>query len=174
MNHKIKTIILISILTLGLTGCGYKTEEEKALATFSNSISSFTNTVLSIDMTMNELDVTDENACEDFLIMLDNLDKEFQSLAELSVPEQYLSIEPLADQASENMSIAVSYFHSAYEAEEFNATDADIAHQYYERAMTRIEYIGYILTGDIPEDENVIIHEETSDDRIIDKFINKE
>ncbi|MBQ7943217.1 MAG: hypothetical protein IJ326_04040 [Lachnospiraceae bacterium] len=173
MNHKITAFILACIFALGLTGCGYKTDEERALATFSSSISSFTNTVLSIDMQMNELDVTDENACADLLTMLDNLDKEFQTLAELSVPEQYLSIEPLADEASENMSIAVSYFHSAYESEAFNATDADVAHQYYERAMTRIEYIGYILTGEIPEDENVIIHEETSDDRIIDKFINK-
>ncbi len=171
MNRKINIIILISLLSLSLSGCEYKSDEEKALATFSNSISSFTDTVLSIDMQMNELDVTDENACTDFLMMLDNLDNEFQSLAELTIPEQYLSIEPLADEASENMSIAVSYFHSAYGSEEFNATDADIAHQYYERAMTRIEYIGYILTGEIPEDENVIIHEETADDRIIDKFI---
>ncbi|MBE5875347.1 MAG: hypothetical protein E7290_00510 [Lachnospiraceae bacterium] len=170
MNRKINIIILISILALGLTGCGYKTEEEKALANFSSSISSFTNTILSIDMQMNELDVTDENACADLLMMLDNLDKEFQSLAELSVPEQYLSIEKLADEASDNMSIAVSYFHSAYEAATFDAVDADVAHQYYERAMTRIEYIGYVLTGDIPEDENVIIHE-TSDDGIIDRFI---
>lgn len=172
MNRKLDIIFLISILTLSLTGCSYKTEEEKALASFSNSISSFTNTISSIDMQMNELDVTDENACQDILMMLDNLDKEFQSLAELSVPEQYLSIEKLATDASDNMSIAVSYFHSAYEAVPFDAVDAEVAHQYYERAMTRIEYIGYVLTGDIPEDENVIIHVETSDDRIIDKFIN--
>lgn len=171
MSRKINNIIIISILTLALTGCGYKTEEEKALATFSNSIKSFTNTVLSIDMQMNEFDVTDEKAREDFLIMFDNLESEFQSLANLSAPEQYLSIEPLADEASENMSLAVSYFHSAYEADEFNATDANIAHQYYDRAMTRIEYIGYILSGEIPEDDNVIIHEDTSDERIIDKLI---
>lgn len=171
MNRKINNIAIISILALALTGCGYKTEEEKALATFSNSISSFTNTVFSIDMQMNELDVTDENASADILLMLDNLELEFQSLAELSAPEQYLSIEPLADEASENMSLAVSYFHSAYEADEFNATDADIAHQYYERAMTRIEYIGYILTGEIPDLDNIIIHEDTSDERIFDKLI---
>ena len=51
--------------------------------------------------------------------------------------------------------------------------DADIAYQYYTRAMTRIQYIGYVLAGDIPEDERVTVLEETSDNALIEKLLNK-
>ena len=93
-------------------------------------------------------------------------------MAYLSVQEHYQSIVTLADEASENMTNAVSYFHSAYEGEAFDEQDADVAYQYYTRAMVRIEYIGYVLVGEIPENDHVKVQEqELNDTRFIDKIL---
>lgn len=173
MNSKNKCKYIIGTLTtvLCLTACGH-TNEEKELADFSSSISSFTASIQDANQQINELDVNDANASQELLSILDGLDGKFKELADLSVPEQYQSIETLADEASENMTNAVSYFHSAYEGEAFDEQDADVAYQYYTRAMVRIEYIGYVLVGEIPENDHVKVQEqELNDTRFIDKIL---
>lgn len=173
MNSKNKCKYIIGTLTtvLCLTACGH-TNEEKELADFSSSISSFTASIQDANQQINELDVNDANASQELLSILDGLDEKFKELADLSVPEQYQSIETLADEASENMTKAVSYFHSAYEGEAFDEQDADVAYQYYTRAMVRIEYIGYVLVGEIPENDHVKVQEqELNDTRFIDKIL---
>ena len=173
MNSKNKCKYIIGTLTtvLCLTACGH-TNEEKELADFSSSISSFTASIQDANQQLNELDVNDANASQELLSILDGLDEKFKELADLSVPEQYQSIETLADEASENMTNAVSYFHSAYEGEAFDEQDADVAYQYYTRAMVRIEYIGYVLVGEIPENDHVKVQEqELNDTRFIDKIL---
>lgn len=176
MNSKNKCKYIIGTLTtvLCLTACGH-TNEEKELADFSSSISSFTASIQDANQQINELDVNDANASQELLSILDGLDEKFKELADLSVPEQYQSIETLADEASENMTNAVSYFHSAYEGEAFNEQDADVAYQYYTRAMVRIEYIGYVLVGEIPENDHVTVQEqELNDTRFIDKILDND
>ena len=173
MNSKNKCKYIIGTLTtvLCLTACGL-TNEEKELADFSSSISSFTASIQDANQQINELDVNDANASQELLSILDGLDEKFEELADLSVPEQYQSIETLADEASKNMTNAVSYFHSAYEGEAFDEQDADVAYQYYTRAMVRIEYIGYVLVGEIPENDHVTVQEqELNDTRFIDKIL---
>lgn len=173
MNSKNKCKYIIGTLTtvLCLTACGH-TNEEKELADFSSSISSFTASIQDANQQINELDVNDANASQELLSILDGLDEKFKELADLSVPEQYQSIETLADEASKNMTNAVSYFHSAYEGEAFDEQDADVAYQYYTRAMVRIEYIGYVLVGEIPKNDHVKVQEqELNDTRFIDKIL---
>ena len=173
MNSKNKCKYIIGTLTtvLCLTACGH-TNEEKELADFSSSISSFTASIQDANQQINELDVNDANASQELLSILDGLDEKFKELADLSVPEQYQSIETLADEASKNMTNAVSYFHSAYEGEAFDEQDADVAYQYYTRAMVRIEYIGYVLVGEIPENDHVTVQEQDlNDTRFIDKIL---
>ena len=173
MNSKNKCKYIIGTLTtvLCLTACGH-TNEEKELADFSSSISSFTASIQDANQQINELDVNDANASQELLSILDGLDEKFKELADLSVPEQYQSIETLADEASKNMTNAVSYFHSAYEGEAFDEQDADVAYQYYTRAMVRIEYIGYVLVGEIPENDHVTVQDqELNDTRFIDKIL---
>ncbi len=166
-------IITIAATVLCLGGCG-NTNEEKELAGFSASISEFTTSIKEADNQINSIDPTSETASADLLAILDTLDAEFQELAELTVPEQYKSIEELADEASTNMTNAVSYYHRAYEAEAFDADEADIAYQYYTRAMTRVQYIGYILVGEIPEGESITVHEEMMENTLLDKLLHDE
>lgn len=151
-----------------LAGCG--NSEEKELARFSENISDFTSVVKNADQKINAIDVSSDNASAELLNILDELNEEFKDLSELDIPEQYSGIKSLADEASEYMSNAVTYYHSAYDSGTFNSQDADTAYQYYTRAMTRVEYIGYVLSGEIPENENVTVYEENGNNKIIDKL----
>ena len=172
-KYKFKIFLLAFGVAACISGCGGNSDEEKALAEFSQAISEFSDAIHEADENINGLDISDSGSVDELLQILDDLDSEFSRFAEIAVPEQYAGIESLADQASQNMSEAVSYYHSAFEAETFNQSDADVAYQYYGRAMQRVEYIGYILTGDeIPEDENVTVYEEDNDSRILDKWLN--
>lgn len=166
MDYKLcKTTLAAFALAVCLSGCGKNTDEEKELAVFSESLSDFSNALKETDSQINQLDVTQEDSSDQMLKLLDNLDEEFAKLARISVPDQaqYQGIEPLAAEASQNMSEAVAHYHSAFESETYNAYDAEIAYQYYVRAMERVEYIGHLLSGnDIPENDHVTIFEETA------------
>ena len=71
--------------------------------------------------------------------------------------------------------MAVSYYHSAYEADEFNADDADVAYQYYTRAMKNIKGIGYVLSGEeIPTGEDITVYEKSNDGHILDKWLSSD
>lgn len=172
LKNKFKFSGTIVLTCLCLCACG-DNAEEKELATFSKEITSFTNSIKHADEDINTIDITNASATSDLLLILDQLQVNFEELANLAVPEQFESIEELADDASEYMKNAVSYFHSAYEGETFNAQDADIAYQYYTRAMKRIEIIGFALTGDIPETDNITVYEETNDSKLIDKLLQR-
>ncbi|MBQ3164115.1 MAG: hypothetical protein IJC02_06205 [Lachnospiraceae bacterium] len=171
--NKNKHFIIIAILTtmLCMSGCNSTTDKEKELADFSASISNFTSMIKTADEQINALDVSNSESPKQLLEILDGLDAEFKNLAELTVPEQYKSIEDLADEASTNMSDAVSFYHNAYDTGIYNKEDADIAYQYYTRAMTRIQYIGYILVGEVPEGENITIQEELMENKFLDKLL---
>ena len=81
-------------------------------------------------------------------------------MAELEVPDRFSAADSLADEASENMAEAVSYFHMAYEGEEFDPNLEQAAREYYERANIRIQYMITILHGEIPQGEGVTYTEE--------------
>lgn len=170
---KFQYIALLTVLSITLTACGKVTKEEQELAQFSESISSFTNNIKSANDDLNAIDVSSPEATNDMLLILDRLNEEFADLASLEVPEQYDSIEALADEASDNMNNAVTFFHSAYDSDFFNEQDADIAYQYYCRAMMRIEYIGYVLSDNLPENDNVTVYEEKNDTTLINKILQR-
>ena len=50
----------------------------------------------------------------------------------------------------------------AFEGEEYDASLADVAKQYYDRANVRLQYIVSILHGDIPEE--IYTYEDDSED----------
>ena len=169
---KNRLIILIISLSVCLFGCGKTTDEEKALADFSEKISDFTEYIKETDEKINNLDPADKASIDSLLQILDDMDDAFQAFSEIDAPTQYQDIENLAQEASENMSLAVSYYHAFFENEPFSEQDADTAYDYYKRAMKRVRYIGYMLTGgEIPEDENVTIYEEANDGNILHKLI---
>lgn len=175
MIHNAKTILFAAcLLIIFTTGCGKQSTQEKELSEFSQSMAEFAIQIQNADEEINEIDIQNVNATQDLLNILDNLAETFYELSEAPVPAHYQGIEDLADEAYENMANAVSFYHSAYETVPFSTEDAQIAFQYYTRAMTRVEYIGYVLTGNVPENENITVYEKSDDSQIVNKILQTE
>lgn len=149
-NRKISMIIsafLISVSIL-LSGCG----ENEELTYYKTNMNQFFENVEFFDSSINAIDPESETAPQELLSLLDSMDKSFSQMAELEVPDDFPGVEQLADEASEYMSSAVSYYHQAFDGEEYDSSMADIAKQYYDYANVRLQYIVSILHGDIPEE----------------------
>lgn len=148
--------LLSLICALALTGCGSNPE----LDNYKANMEQFFENVKVYDQSINAIDPESETSATDLLILLDSMDKSFAQMASLEVPDGFPGVDELADEASDYMTEAVSYFHQAYEAETFDPVLADVAKQNYDRANLRIQYILSILHGDLPEE----IYSDASDD----------
>jgi hypothetical protein len=176
IKHKILAISMASILIL--SGCGNNSSDDKATAAFSSSISEFTDYLNEANERINSLDTTSKESCDELLSILDEMEGEFNKLAELEIPDTYSGIASFAKGASNNMTSAVSYYHSIYEGDEFDYDDSQKAYEYYMRAMLEVECMGYLLANeDIPEgllDEvgiHLTVHDESSDESILSKWL---
>ncbi len=160
MNTKHKIILLLTVLTaFFLTGCGKDAELENYKA----NMNQFFENIRVIDSSINALDPNSETAVSDLLSLLDSMNTSFEQMASLDVPDGFPGVDELADEASEYMSEAVSYYHQAYE-NGYNANLEDAARQYYESANVRFQYIVSILHGDIPEEIYTYEDETSSED----------
>lgn len=137
------------LLTFMLGGCGKNAELENYKA----NMNQFFENIRVIDSSINALaeNPDSETAVSDLLSLLDSMDTSFAQMASLEVPEGFPGVEELADEASQYMTEAVSYYHQAYDGE-YNANMEDVARQNYERANVRFQYIVSIIHGDIPEE----------------------
>lgn len=148
-HHMITGLILGMIcFSFLLTGCGNKA----ALDNYKANMTQFFENMKIYDSSINAIDVNSDTAVSELLTLLDSMDKSFAQMASLEVPEGFPGVDELADEASEYMTEAVSYYHQAFEGEEYNSSLADVAKQNYDRANLRIQYILSILHGDIPEE----------------------
>lgn len=172
IDKKVMLCTSVLIGALSLSGCQDTSEEEKELAAFSSSVADFTDYIQEVDEQINSLDVNRKESVDELLDLLDNMNAKFAAFAMISAPDQYESIPSLATQASEEMSRAVSYYHTAYESEEFNENYADAAYQSYANSMEVIKCIGMLLIGeDIPEGDHITVYEITNDEHILDKWL---
>lgn len=155
MKDKSKNKLLCFLLTvLFLTGCG----KDESLAVYEEQMENFFVEIAELDANMNSIDVTDEAAAQTELLgYLDAIETEFNNLAALEVPDEFISVESLADEASENMTQAVSLYHQLFEGETYDTAIAEAATEYYSRANIRFQYIISILHGEIPEGDNVTV-----------------
>ena len=144
MRAKTALASLSLLLALSLSGCG----SDSALTDYTSQI-----------------DPSSETAQEELLSGLDELTALTDSLADISVPKRYADagIDELAAQAAEHMQEADSLYHEACSAETFDQERASAAQEHYQRAMKRIHYIGIMLQGRTPDDEEITIIHETTD-----------
>ena len=158
IQMKFKIVILSALLSFAcfINGCGKDAE----LTKYEEDVTAFIDSVSDIKLQMEEIDINSDSAVVDTLICLDQMQEQFYFLAEMDVPKEFASIESLADEASEYMTEAVAIYHEVFEAEEYDAANADVASQNYDRAMKRLSYISTLLQGELPDDENLIITEE--------------
>lgn len=155
-NGRASVLCAVVLLCILLTACGQNEE----LTAYQEDMDTFFEHIAAYNDSMNAIDASSEDAKEQLLSYLDQLQAEFTWMAELAVPDQFSAVESLADEADENMKQAVALYHSAYEAEVFDEPVAEAAREYYDRANIRIQYIISILHGEIPEGEGITYTEE--------------
>ena len=160
MNTFNKFMILCAILLCGLclSGCG----EDETLTAYQEDMNTFFEHIADYNDGMNAIDASADDATQQLLSYLDQLEAEIAWMAELETPDQFSAADSLADEADENMRQAVELYHRAYEAEVFDEAAAQAAREYYDRANLRIQYIIMILHGEIPEGDGITYTEENS------------
>ena len=139
-----------------LCSCG----KDEQLEQYKKDMTNFNTNISAIATRMNNIDTTAEGAVTDVLNCLSEMQYQFESLAAMEVPEEFGSIESLADEASEYMAQAVTLYSEVFTVEEYSEEKATVAAEYYNRAMTRLSYISSLLQGKLPEGENIIVTEE--------------
>ncbi len=153
MSKKI-ILLSISIVLIFLCGCGSNT----ALTKFKSEIDVFCTNVSTIDNSMNKIDATSMEAKDEILNYLDQLDAQFLSFADMDFPKEFDYLEHLADEASQYMKEAVSYYHKAFEGENgYDDSYVEYAFENYSRALKRVQIIITFLHGEKPENVNLEI-----------------
>lgn len=153
----IKVLCLAMFFCFMLAGCG---KRDEALDEYQANMETFFEHIIEFNDNMNAIDVSQPDYLTQMLEYLDALDAELAWMAQLEVPEQFSAVDSLADEASENMTQAVSFYHMAYEGVEYDENIEAAAKEYYNRANIRIQYIITLLHGEIPEGEGVTYTEE--------------
>lgn len=147
---------LIGLSMLTLVGCG----KSASLSSYQDNMAAFSENIAAIDEKMNTIDAASENAVEELLECLNSMNEEFTNLAELEVPEQFASVETLADEAGSYMSEAVDLYKQVFSTTPYDEYSSVLADESYKRAMKRVQYIGEILQGRVPEGEDITVYTE--------------
>ena len=137
---------------LVFTGCGEKEE----LTVYEENMKNFYAEISEIENAIAEIDESSENAVKTLLINMVEMAACFQTLANMEVPMEFISIEELADDASAYMDEAVRLYSEAYEEDYVSDALVQAATENYESAMKRINYIAVLLQGEIPEGATVV------------------
>lgn len=133
-------------------GCGEKEE----LTVFKNNMSEFYEEVSSIESNIVSIDESSEDAVSTLLIYMEQMSLQFQHLAEMEVPQEFISVEALADDAFDYMKEAVRLYEEAYEEDYISDPLIQAATENYISAMKRINYIAVLLQGEIPEGATIV------------------
>lgn len=145
------------IVSTLLSGCGKDSE----LTQFRKDIDTFCTDISTLDTAMNNVDASSATAKAELLEYLDELDEKFKGFAELDFPEEFDYLESLADESSEYMTEAVTYYHKTYdETETFDEANVEYAQENYSRALKRVQIIITFLHGEEPTDMDVEIEYE--------------
>lgn len=134
------------------TGCGEKEE----LTVFKENMNEFYEEVSAIENNMALIDESSEDAVETLLVYMEQMSVQFQQLSEMEVPQEFISVEELADDALDYMKEAVRLYEEAYEEDYISDPLIQAATENYTSAMKRINYIAVLLQGEIPEGATII------------------
>jgi len=151
----LKKYILSALVLAGMlvfTGCGEKEE----LTVFKEQINDFYTEVSALEAELDSIDEQSENAVSTIMISLEQMNEQFQKLAEIEVPTEFISVEDLAEDAASYMHEAVRLYSEAYEEDYVSDSLIQAAADNYESAMKRVNYIAVLLQGEIPEGATVI------------------
>lgn len=153
--HKTISFILAASLILTATSCGKKEEEQ--ITAYRDSMTTCYETIASSASALDAINPSANSAVTDMLAQLDQINTAFQNMAALEVPEEYSSIETMADDAAYYMSEASRLYHEAFADGGYLPDVGNDAKLQYKAAMTYLSYIGDVLMGEMPEGEDVTV-----------------
>ena len=148
---------LFCLPLLFLSGCG----KDQELEQFYSEMETFTEQADLDFQALSGIDPSSETAVDDLLSAMDSLSETFQLLADITVPEEFSSIEEIADEASSYMTEAASLYHEAYADGGYAENIAAMAQENYDRAVMRMNIISEVLQGETPTDASVTVTTET-------------
>ena len=148
MKNKLRLLITAMLAAAMLTACGQDTQ----LTQFHKDMDVFCTKVSEINQSINNIDASSDNAVNDLLGYLDELDTAFQTFAKLDFPEEFDYLESTAAEASQYMTEAVQSYHDAYSNGSYNEYTAEYAQGNYTRAYKRLQIILSFLHGETPDD----------------------
>lgn len=151
MKRAILGFLAILLPCLFLAGCGTDKDLEKFRTDFEN----FCINISALDTAINGIDAESEDAKNELLKYIDQLNAEFATLAAMDFPEEFDALEPLAEEAGSYMAEAASAYHTAYEGETFAENYSDYAYENYMRAYRRVQIIITYLHGEEPQDADL-------------------
>ena len=151
------SLLLTLLLSLFLLGCG----EEKELTLFKENMTAFYENVHTIGRSLDSVNPASKEAVALVDSSLSEMLKQLQLLASMDIPQQFASVDVLADDALEYMEEAVRLHSMAYGNDQVNISFVEAAAENYESAMKRIEYIATLLQGEIPEGATLIEGDDT-------------
>lgn len=157
MKTKIKALSLGIIAMLSFTACGSDPE----MAKFKTEMDNFCTSISEIDTAINNLDAESENATNELLLYLEDLDLHFQYFANLDFPEEFDYLESLADESSAYMTEAVKSYNAVYSGNTYDESTAEYARENYSRAYKRVQIIITFLHGEEPDDVDFTTTTET-------------
>lgn len=151
--------------TLSLTACG----TDAITAKFTNDMNTFCENISSLDTYINSINASSdgearEQSHQELLSYLDQLEDEFKRLDNIDFPEEFDYLEELAEQSSNYMTEAVTYYHKLYESDftdnldSYNEIEA-YARENYTRAYKRVQVILSLLHGEEPTGSDLKIEE---------------
>ena len=152
MLKRCACVAVLIINMMLLAGCG----ENEELTVFEENMKNFYTEVSNIENAIAEIDASSENAVETLVINMEEMAACFQSLAQMEVPMEFISVEELAEDASAYMDEAVRLYSEAYEEDYVSDSLIQAATENYESAMKRVKYIAILLQGEIPEGATVV------------------
>ncbi|MFI3177281.1 MAG: hypothetical protein R3Y67_07315 [Eubacteriales bacterium] len=153
MKKTFTPCIIMILIALSLVSC----KKDAELTTYETSMAELTESINTIHANIEGLDANDEASIELALSYLDEMDVTFQQMAALEVPEEFMAVESLADEASEYMTSSVSYYYTLFNTSPYDEYSATLAEENYTRAMKRQYYIGQILQGIVPEGDDIVV-----------------
>lgn len=147
LKNKLRLLIAAMLATTLLTACGQNTQ----LTQFHKDMDDFCTTVSELNQSINNIDASADNAVDELLGYLDELDTAFQTFAKLDFPEEFNYLESTAAEASQYMTEAVQSYHDAYSNGSYNEYTAEYAQGNYTRAYKRLQIILSFLHGETPD-----------------------
>lgn len=154
--HSAAPFFLAVCLLFTVTACGRNKEDEKITA-YRDGMTTCYETIASSASALDAINPSSNTAVTDMLGELDQINTAFQNMAALEVPEEYSSIETMADDAAYYMSEASRLYHEAFADGGYLPEVGNDAKLQYKAAMTYLSYIGDILMGEVPEGDDVTV-----------------